>query len=134
MAEVMTTTLPTLRRMQAQGVIRAISAGMNHSAPLARFVEEGLADCVLLAGRWTLLDQSALDDLLPAALAHHASVIAAGVFNSGILADPDAGEQYANYFYHPAPPAVRERVRGDEGPLYPAVLDSELERRHQNTT
>ncbi len=111
MDEVMAVTLPTLRSMQAAGVIRAVSAGMNHSLPLARFVEAGLVDCVLLAGRWTLLDQSAIDDLLPAALAHGASVIAAGVFNSGVLADPDAGDQFANFFYRPAPPDVLERVR-----------------------
>src|SRR5439155_10989313 len=88
-----------------------VSAGMNHSAPLARFLNAGLVDCVMVAGRWKLLDQSALDDLLPSAAAHGASVIAAGVFNSGVLADPGAGEQYANYFYRPTPPDVVERVR-----------------------
>jgi D-threo-aldose 1-dehydrogenase len=65
---------------------------MNHSAPLARFVDAGLVDRVLLAGRWILLDQSAIDDLLPTSLEYGGSVIAAGVFNSGALADPDAGD------------------------------------------
>lgn len=111
MDEVMGTTFPFLRRMQVEGVIRAVSAGMNHSGPLARFVKAGLVDCVLIAGRWTLLDQSALDDLLPAAAARGVSIIAAGVFNTGVLADPDGGEQYANYFYRPAQPDILERVR-----------------------
>lgn len=110
MDEVLETTLATLRRLQSHGVIGAVSAGMNHSTPLARFVEAGLVDSVLVAGRWTLLDQSALDDLLPLALRRGVGVIAAGVFNSGVLADPDAGEPFANYFYRPAPPEVLERV------------------------
>jgi len=110
MDEVMDTTLPTLRKLQADGVIGAVSAGMNYSAPLALFVEAGLVDSVLVAGRWTLLDQSALNDLLPAALRRGVGVIAAGVFNSGVLADPDAGRQFANFFYRPAPPEIIERV------------------------
>jgi D-threo-aldose 1-dehydrogenase len=111
MDEVAQITLPALRKMQRDGVIRAVSAGMNHSAPLARFVAAGLVDCVLVAGRWTLLDQSALEDLLPAAMTHGASVIAGGVFNSGVLADPDGNEQFASFFYRPAPPEIVERVR-----------------------
>jgi D-threo-aldose 1-dehydrogenase len=84
---------------------------MNYAAPLARFVAEGVVDCVLLAGRWTLLDQSALDDLLPLSLEKNVAVIAAGVFNSGVLADPDADPKLANFFYRPAPHDVLERVR-----------------------
>lgn len=110
MDEVMAVTLPLLRAMQAEGRIGAVSAGMNHSAPLARFVESGLVDCVLIAGRWTLLDQSALDDLLPAAERHGASVIAAGVFNTGVLADPDADPSLVNFFYRPAPQEVLDKV------------------------
>ena len=113
MDEVMEVTLPALRKLQADGVIGAVSAGMNHSAPLARFVTAGLVDSVLVAGRWTLLDQSALDDLLPAAVEQGVSVIAAGVFNTGALADPDAGKQFANYFYRPAPPEIQDRVGRD---------------------
>jgi D-threo-aldose 1-dehydrogenase len=97
--------------MQAEGAIGAVSAGMNHSAPLARFAASGMVDCVMIAGRWTLLDQSAIDDLLPAASLHHVSVIAAGVFNSGVLADPDGADEFVNYFYRPAPPEIRDRVR-----------------------
>lgn len=107
--EVLRSTLPALRTMQSDGLIGAVGAGMNYSAPLTRFVESGLVDCVLIAGRWTLLDQSASEDLLPAALANGVSVIAAGVFNSGVLADPDG--PLGQYFYGPTPPDVLARVR-----------------------
>jgi len=52
---------------------------------LARFLRETAADVVMLAGRYTLLDQSGLDDVLPAAQEHDKSVVAVGVFNSGLL-------------------------------------------------
>jgi D-threo-aldose 1-dehydrogenase len=115
MDEVIDVTLPLLRSMQAAGRIGAVSAGMNHSAPLARFVETGLVDAVLVAGRWTLLDQSALDDLLPAATRHGVSVIAAGVFNTGVLADPDGDPRFANFFYRPAPPEILDRAAAIRG-------------------
>ena len=109
--DVLESTFPALRRLQADGVIGAVGAGMNHAPPLAQFVAAGAVDCVLLAGRWTLLDQSALDDLLPLSLERNVAVIAAGVFNSGVLADPDADPKLANFFYRPTPPDVAERVR-----------------------
>jgi D-threo-aldose 1-dehydrogenase len=99
---------PALRRLRDEGVIRALGAGMNQSALLARFVREADLDCVLLAGRFTLLDQSGLDELLPLCSARGVSVIAGGVFNSGLLADPSPR---ATYDYHTAPPALVERAR-----------------------
>ena len=101
---------PTLRRLQAEGVIGAVSAGMNNTAPLCRFIEEGAVDCVLLNGRTSLLDHSALDDLLPLALERGVSVIAGGVFNSGVLADPDADPRFVNFWYQPPSPDVLEQV------------------------
>jgi D-threo-aldose 1-dehydrogenase len=97
-----------LRRLRDEGVVGAVGAGMNQSAMLTRFVERGLVDCVLLAGRYSLLDQSAADDLLPAAERAGVAVIAAGVFNSGILAEPAPG---ATYDYVPAAPALLARAR-----------------------
>ena len=90
---------PALRALRDQGVVRAIGAGMNQSALLARFVREADVDCVLLAGRYTLLDQSGLDELLPLCAQRGTSVIAGGVFNSGLLADPSPR---ATYDYAPA--------------------------------
>jgi len=100
---------PALRRLRDERVVRAIGAGMNRSALLARFVREADVDCVLLAGRYTLLDQSALADLLPLCAARGVSVIAGGVFNSGLLADPASAR--ATYDYRAAPPAMVERAR-----------------------
>jgi D-threo-aldose 1-dehydrogenase len=99
---------PALRRLRAEGVIGAIGAGMNQSAVLTRFVREAGVDCVLLAGRYTLLEQPALADLMPLCTGRGVSVIAAGVFNSGLLADPSPT---ATYDYAPAPAALVERAR-----------------------
>lgn len=98
---------PALEKMREQGFIKAIGVGMNQSAVPTRFVNETDIDMVLIAGRFTLLDQSAERDLLPAALKRGVDVIAAGVLNSGILANPVAG---ATYDYAPASPAILERA------------------------
>ncbi len=87
---------PALARLREAGKIKAIGVGMNQSAIPTRFVRETSIDFVLIAGRYTLLDQSAAEDLLPAALEHGVDVIAAGVFNSGILANPVSGSHF-NY-------------------------------------
>jgi D-threo-aldose 1-dehydrogenase len=100
---------PELRRMRDEGIVGAIGAGMNQSALLTRFVQEAELDCVLLAGRYSLLDQSALDDLLPLCAATGVSVIAAGVFNSGLLADP--GRADATFDYGPAPTGMVQQAR-----------------------
>jgi D-threo-aldose 1-dehydrogenase len=98
----------TLEELRAEGVIRAVSVGMNQTAMLARFVRERRLDCVLVAGRYTLLDQSAADDLLPACADRGVGVLAAGVFNSGVLADPRAS---ATYDYAPVTPALLTRAQ-----------------------
>jgi D-threo-aldose 1-dehydrogenase len=91
---------PALEKLRAEGTVRAIGVGMNQAALLTRFVCETDVDAVLVAGRYTLLDKSAGQELLPAALRRGVSVIAGGVFNSGVLAAPGAG---ATYDYHTAP-------------------------------
>lgn len=77
--------IATLVELRDQGVVRAIGAGMNQSAMLARFVRECDVDLVMLAGRFTLLDQGALGDLLPSAVERGVGVVGAGVYNSGLL-------------------------------------------------
>ncbi|CAL9354531.1 D-threo-aldose 1-dehydrogenase [Streptomyces sp. enrichment culture] len=98
---------PALERMRAEGTVGAIGAGMNRTALLTRFVRDTDVDVVLCAGRYTLLDQGALDDLLPAAAARGTSVVVGGIFNSGLLADPRPG---ASYDYARAPAGVLERA------------------------
>jgi D-threo-aldose 1-dehydrogenase len=85
---------PALERLRAEGVVGAIGVGMNEVAMLTRFVTDTDVDVVLEAGRYTLLDWSAADTLLPAAARRGVSVIAGGVFNSGLLAAPEPGSTY----------------------------------------
>jgi len=85
-----------LAQLRREGVIGAIGAGMNQWQILQRFAQEADFDCFLLAGRYTLLDRSAADTFLPLCMQKSISVIAAGVYNSGILADPRAGAKF-NY-------------------------------------
>ncbi len=99
---------PALRRWRDEGVVGAIGAGMNFAEPLARIVREADVDCVLLAGQYTLLNQNGLNDLLPLCEETHTSVIAAAVFNTGVLADPSDG---ATYFYSSASPEILDRAR-----------------------
>jgi aryl-alcohol dehydrogenase-like predicted oxidoreductase len=105
-----TEAVPALVELRDQGVVGAIGAGMNQSAMLARFVQETDIDVVMCAGRYTLLEQGALDDLLPAAQAAGVGVVIAGVYNSGLLAR-DQPPADATYNYQQAPPEVIERAR-----------------------
>jgi D-threo-aldose 1-dehydrogenase len=97
-----------LDHLRSEGLIRAVGAGMNQAEMLARFAREGNFDCFMLAGRYTLLDQVALDELLPLCVERGVAIIAAGVYNSGILADPKPGSHY-NYVAAPEP--LLERAR-----------------------
>lgn len=105
---------PALEDLRRQGVIRSYGAGMNQSAMLARFVEHTDLDVVMCAGRFSLLDQSAAHDLLPLAKARGVSVVAAGVFNSGILAT-DSPQATAHYDYAPASSELIDRARAFAG-------------------
>ena len=101
--------IPTLAELRSQGVLRAIGVGMNRAPMLARFLRETPVDVVMLAGRYTLLEQDALEDVLAVAAAMDKSVVAVGVFNSGILAQPRPGAG-AKYDYEEAAPEVIARV------------------------
>ncbi|MEV6813842.1 aldo/keto reductase [Micromonospora sp. NPDC051296] len=85
---------PALHELRDQGVVGAIGAGMNQWQMLERFVVETDIDTVMLAGRYTLLDQSAGERLLPRCQERRVSVLAAGVFNSGVLATEEPGRMY----------------------------------------
>ncbi|MEU6372710.1 aldo/keto reductase [Streptomyces sp. NPDC046909] len=98
---------PALEKLRAEGVVGAIGAGMNQAEMLTRFVRDTDVDVVLCAGRYTLLDQSARTELLPAALAKGTSVVVGGAFNSGLLADPRPG---STYNYTEAPGELLDRA------------------------
>ena len=102
---------PALERLRAEGVVRAIGAGMNQAGMLTRFVTDTDVDVVLVAGRYTLLDRGAAQALLPAARDRGVSVLAGGVFNSGLLARPGPG---ARFDYREAPSALVQRARAIE--------------------
>jgi D-threo-aldose 1-dehydrogenase len=102
-AEALDGALPALDALRRDGTIASYGAGMNQTEALADFIRNSDLDIVMCAGRYTLLEQTALDDLLPTALARNVSVVAAAVFNSGLLArDRPAADQTYNYAAAPA--------------------------------
>ncbi|MCX5117820.1 aldo/keto reductase [Micromonospora sp. NBC_00362] len=102
--------VPALIDLRDEGVVGAIGAGMNQSAMLARFVRETDVDVMMCAGRYTLLEQGAAADLLPAAENRGVGVVIAGVYNSGLLSR-DRPPADAVYNYQQAPEALIERAR-----------------------
>jgi D-threo-aldose 1-dehydrogenase len=103
---------PALDELRRAGVIKAVGIGVNEVEPCLRFARDADLDCVLLAGRYTLLEQGAQDELLPLCLEKRIGILVGGPFNSGILAQGAIAG--ATYNYRAAPPAVLERVRGIE--------------------
>ncbi len=110
---------PALHKLRAEGVVRAIGVGMNQAEMLARFAREGDFDCLLVAGRYTLIDHTALRDLLPVCQRKQISVVIGGPYNSGILATGVLPG--ATYNYVDASPAVIEKV---------AAIEAVCERHH----
>jgi len=103
---------PALERLRSEGVISAISAGMNQWEMLARFARAGDFDSFLLAGRYSLLDQSSLDELLPLCVEKNIGIMAGGTYNSGILAK--GAQPGATYNYSEAPPEIMAKAKGLE--------------------
>jgi D-threo-aldose 1-dehydrogenase len=97
-----------LSELRRSGDVQAIGVGVNEADMCARFARAGDFDCMLLAGRYTLLEQGALDEFLPLCEAKDIGVLAGGTFNSGVLAS--GAKSGAKYNYVDAPPAVLERV------------------------
>jgi D-threo-aldose 1-dehydrogenase len=98
-----------LDQLRSEGSIKAVGAGMNQAEMLVRFAREANFDCFLLAGRYTLLDRVGERELLPVCAERRIAIIAGGVFNSGLLADPRPGATF-NYRAAPAD-LVRKAVR-----------------------
>ncbi|TMC40575.1 MAG: aldo/keto reductase [Chloroflexi bacterium] len=98
--EALTGAYRALDRLRKEGSIKAVGAGMNQAEMPARFAREADFDCFLLAGRYTLLDRTGALELLPLCEERGIAIIAGGVFNSGILANPGPG---ATFDYRAAP-------------------------------
>ena len=109
---VMAEAYPALAELREQGVVKAIGLGMNQWQMLADFARAGNFDAFLLAGRYTLLEQESLRELLPLCAERDVRIIIGGPFNSGILAT--GAIEGATYNYAPAPEPLLERVRGIE--------------------
>jgi D-threo-aldose 1-dehydrogenase len=102
--------LPALEGLREEGLVARIGIGVNDAAVAARAVREGDLDLVMIAGRYTLLEQTAAAELLPLCAQRGVEIVAAAVYNSGLLATarPVAG---ALYDYAAAPAALLERAR-----------------------
>ena len=99
---------PTLNELRSSGVIKAVGAGMNQWEMELRFAKEGNFDCFLLAGRYTLLEQTALREFLPYCQKNNISVIIGGPYNSGILASK---KQEGRYNYREPPQDIIQKTR-----------------------
>jgi len=107
--EAIRSAYPALDKLRAEGTIKAVSAGMNQWQMLARFAREEDFDCFLLAGRYSLLEQESLDELLPLCLEKNIGIMAGGTYNSGILAK-SSGEG-AKYNYGDPPAEIVDKAR-----------------------
>ena len=105
-----------LEELRASGAVTAIGAGVNEWEVCETLLGRGEFDCFLLAGRYTLLEQEALDSFLPLCEERNVGIILGGPFNSGILATgPIEG---ARYNYTPAPSDILARVTHIEAVCY----------------
>lgn len=98
-----------LIELREQGVVKAVGAGMNYAEPLAELIRRADVDLVMCAGRFTLIDDTALADLMPLAVERHVGVVVAGVYNSGLLGRPRPRPD-STFDYGPVPPALFERA------------------------
>jgi len=105
-----TTGIEALRELRDEGVVGAIGVGMNQAEMPVQFMLHCDIDVVMLAGRYTLLDRTAERELLPIALDRGVAVVAAGVYNSGLLSSVKVPED-ARFNYAQAPAALIEAAR-----------------------
>jgi D-threo-aldose 1-dehydrogenase len=109
--EVLQSAYPRLDAMRRAGEFGALGVGINSVAPLLRFAREADLDVFLLAGRYTLLEQTALDELFPLVQERRISIVLGGVFNSGLLIAPGPSSMYD---YAPANREIVEKARALE--------------------
>lgn len=102
--------LPAMERLRAEGAVTSIGVGSMSSSALAAAVRGADLDVIMIAGRYTLLEQPAADDVLPACHDRGTAVVAASVFNSGLLAktEPTRDDRYE---YGRMPQPVWDRLQ-----------------------
>lgn len=106
--------LKALEELRASGAIAGFGLGVNEVAACLDVMDHARLDAILLAGRYTLLEQAPLDDLFPACEAAGTAIVIGGPFNSGILATGAKSGAAATFNYEAAPRAVIERVAAIE--------------------
>lgn len=106
----LTEAYPALDNLRHEGVVGAIGLGSKDVPTLARFAAETDVDTLMVAGRYTLLEQPALDDVLPTCAARGIGVVNVGIFNSGLLA-VEWPDETSPYEYGVAPAAILDRAR-----------------------
>lgn len=106
--EAIDNAFPVLADLRSQGLIKAIGLGMNYVEPALEIMKNTDLDIALIAGRYTLLDQVAQEELFPYALANNIDISMGGVLNSGVLANPAPG---ATYNYLPASDEIIARAK-----------------------
>lgn len=106
--EAINNAFPVLADLRNQGLIKAIGLGMNYVEPALEIMKNTDLDIALIAGRYTLLDQIAQEELFPYALANNIDISMGGVLNSGVLANPAPG---ATYNYLPASDEMIARAK-----------------------
>jgi D-threo-aldose 1-dehydrogenase len=106
--EAMAGAYKALDRLRSEGVVAGVGIGVNEAEMCVRFAKAGSFDVMLLAGRYSLLEQPALKEFLPLALRQGIAVLLGGVFNSGILAT--GAVKGAKYNYQDAPPQILAKV------------------------
>jgi D-threo-aldose 1-dehydrogenase len=105
-----TQALPAMVKLRAEGLVKAVGVGANSSDALLECVQRADLDLVMLAGRYTLLEQPAQEHLLPACVERGVGVVSVGVYNSGLLARPTIRDD-AHYNYGPAPQEILDHAR-----------------------
>ncbi len=122
-----------MRELRDSGAVRAIGLGVNEWQVCVELLEQVELDCILLAGRYTLLEQPAVESLLPLCAERGVSIICGGPFNSGILATGSRAGTRSHYNYEAPTAAVIDKVRALESacaefavPLQAAALQFPL--------
>ncbi len=111
-----------LDKLRSEGIIGAVGAGSNQWQVLAYLAKRADFDCFLLAGRYTLLDQSAFAEFLPLCVERGIVIINGGVFNSGILAHPDPGSIRSVSSVASAIPSWKDNVTYNYVPAEPEMI------------
>lgn len=102
--------LPALEKLREEGLVSAIGVGANSAQAIASCIRGADLDIVMLAGRYTLLEQPAAADLLPLCTERNVKIVNVGVYNSGLLARPVVPDD-AHYNYAPAPSEILARAK-----------------------